>query len=250
MADLLRMGAVGVYAPFPITANTTVNTTGSAIASTGSQACTPASMTNISVGVLLTCDTGGSLEVVQVTAVTGTTFTATFAHTHSASFAITATNVLPVGICVATTAAANGAITAGTGVVVTPDSMANIQLNMRLRVSGGTGTAEVVTVSAVTATTFTATFANNHSGAYAFYSLYESYLGPVLIGADGTSDSLKLYNGHPNDNPAGVAISTITITAGVVYYPFALKVPRGLYYSVAGTAGNYTIHYLDRFLQG
>lgn len=50
--------------------------------------------------------------------------------------------------------------------VVTPASMANIQLNSLLVFSGGTGSTETVVVTAVTGTTFTATFANGHSGAY------------------------------------------------------------------------------------
>ena len=61
-------------------------------------------------------------------------------------------------------------ITAGSGVVVTPASMAGIQVGTILYFSGGTGTAEYVIVTAVTATTLTATFANNHSGAYTIVS--------------------------------------------------------------------------------
>lgn len=49
---------------------------------------------------------------------------------------------------------------------VTPASMQNIQLNQILRISGGTGAAETVVVTAITGTTFTATFVNGHSGAY------------------------------------------------------------------------------------
>ncbi len=67
-----------------------VNTTGSAIASTGLQTCTPAAMTNIAVGVPLLCDTGGSQETVVPVAVTATTFSAVFANTHSNGFAIVA----------------------------------------------------------------------------------------------------------------------------------------------------------------
>jgi hypothetical protein len=49
---------------------------------------------------------------------------------------------------------------------VTPASMNNIVVGSLLVFSGGTGATETVTVSAVTPTTFTATFANGHSGAY------------------------------------------------------------------------------------
>jgi hypothetical protein len=63
------------------------------------------------------------------------------------------------------------AITAGSGVVVTPASMTNITVGQLLTVSGGTGSSEVVQVTAVVAgVSFTATFANNHSGAYTIKS--------------------------------------------------------------------------------
>jgi hypothetical protein len=58
-------------------------------------------------------------------------------------------------------------ITAGAGVVVTPASMTNIVVGAYLYFSVGTGTAETVVVTAVTSTTFTATFVNGHSGGYA-----------------------------------------------------------------------------------
>ena len=59
----------------------------------------------------------------------------------------------------------------GAGIfTITPASMANIQLNSRLVFSGGTGATETVVVTAVTPTTFTAAFANNHSGAYTITS--------------------------------------------------------------------------------
>jgi hypothetical protein len=62
-------------------------------------------------------------------------------------------------------------ITAGLNVVVAPASMTNIYVGQKLLFSGGTGTAETVTVLAVSSTTFTVTaFANNHSGAYTITS--------------------------------------------------------------------------------
>lgn len=56
--------------------------------------------------------------------------------------------------------------------VVTPASMANITVNSKLVFSGGTGAAETVVVQSVnnSAGTFTATFANGHSGAYTIVS--------------------------------------------------------------------------------
>lgn len=63
------------------------------------------------------------------------------------------------------------AVSAAGSVVITPASMANITVNSILSITGGTGTAENVTVSAVTPTTFTATFANTHSGTYNIQSV-------------------------------------------------------------------------------
>ena len=66
-----------------------VNTsTTTAVASAGSATITPSAMTNIAVGTSLLVDTGASQETVVVTAVTATTFTATFANTHSSTWTI------------------------------------------------------------------------------------------------------------------------------------------------------------------
>jgi hypothetical protein len=61
-------------------------TTSTAVASPGSVAITPGAMTNIFVGTQLLVDSGASAETVVVTAVTATTFTATFANTHSSTW--------------------------------------------------------------------------------------------------------------------------------------------------------------------
>jgi hypothetical protein len=61
-----------------------VNTSIAAAVSAGTQTVTPASMSNIELGILLAIDTGANREIVMVTAVTGTTFTATFASSHAA----------------------------------------------------------------------------------------------------------------------------------------------------------------------
>lgn len=66
-----------------------VNTNSStAVSSTGVATVTPASMANISVGTQLLVDTGASQETVTISAVTSTTFTATFAQTHSGTWNI------------------------------------------------------------------------------------------------------------------------------------------------------------------
>lgn len=63
-------------------------TTTTAVGAAGAATITPGSMANISVGTLLLVDAGGSQETVTVSAVTSTTFTATFANTHSGTWAI------------------------------------------------------------------------------------------------------------------------------------------------------------------
>jgi hypothetical protein len=59
-----------------------INTTSNAAIATGLQTVTPASMTKIAMGVVLSVDGGSSQEFVQVASVTSGTFTATFARAH------------------------------------------------------------------------------------------------------------------------------------------------------------------------
>lgn len=154
--------------------------------------------------------------------------------------------VVPVGSCVSTTSATT--ITAGTQ-TVTPASMANITPGMLLNFANGTGTAEVVTVQLVTATTFTATFVNGHSGAYTITSLRGISLGTLVVGNAGSAVTLTLYNGSPNLQPnPGTVIGVITPVAGATYI-FNCNAQLGLFYTLAGTtAGDYTLMYLDNGL--
>ena len=98
-----------------------VNTTGSAIAATGLQTCTPAAMTNIAVGVPLLCDSGGSQETVVPVAVTATTFTAVFANTHSNGFAIVSQPLATIAYKTGTNEAA-----------YVPDNLKAVQKNLIL----------------------------------------------------------------------------------------------------------------------
>jgi hypothetical protein len=70
---------------------TAVNTSSSAAVATGSHAITPASMVGITTTTALLIDSlqSGVQETVTPSAVTSTTFTATFANAHAANFAIT-----------------------------------------------------------------------------------------------------------------------------------------------------------------
>lgn len=61
-------------------------TTSTAVGSAGAATITPGAMTNIFVGTALLVDAGASAETVVVTAITSTTFTATFANTHSSTW--------------------------------------------------------------------------------------------------------------------------------------------------------------------
>lgn len=79
------------------------------------------------------------------------------------------------------------AITAGSNVVVAPASMQNISVGQLLSLSGGTGSAETVQVTAVVpGVSFAATFANNHSGAYTIKS---SNLFSINYNATGVTET-------------------------------------------------------------
>lgn len=155
----------------------------------------------------------------------------------------TGTNV-PVGKCVSTTSSTT--ITAGTNVVVTPASMANIEDSMVLNFANGTGAAEDVIVTSTSSTTFTATFVNNHSGVYTIISRRGSFLGRLVVNAPGTGVTITLYNGHPSILPdAGTPFAVITPAAGSSLV-FDCAVDKGLFYTLAGTAGDYTLAFLDQ----
>lgn len=99
---LYAMGQDGTTSHISNTVNTTV---AAAVTSTGSQTVTPASMAGICNGCYLTFDQGtASEETAQVTAVTGSTFTATFQNLHSANFKVQGYfyNAVAFGTCVTT----------------------------------------------------------------------------------------------------------------------------------------------------
>ncbi len=140
-----------------------VSTSSSTTVTASTMAVTPASMSNIYVGSQLIFAGGtGATETVTVASLTPTTFTATFANGHSGGYTITSA---PLATATYTTTSSSTTITAST-MAVTPASMASIYVGSQLTLSGGTGSAETVVVTSVTSTTFTATFANGHSGAY------------------------------------------------------------------------------------
>jgi hypothetical protein len=73
---------IGIHIASDNAWNTTL---GTAVPTPGSATVTPASMDSIAAGTLLSIDTGASLELVYVTAITPTTFTATFTKAHLAT---------------------------------------------------------------------------------------------------------------------------------------------------------------------
>lgn len=150
------------------------------------------------------------------------------------------TTTQAVGALVDTTATT---VIAGAGVAtVTPGSIANMVVGMRLAVADGTGTAEIVTITAIDAVnlTFTATFVNAHSGTYNLRSLRGTFLGPVVFGGLGSTVVLTLYNGHPAVGGQTLAV----ITPASAPFPFAAACDQGLFYAYTGTtAGDVSIHY-------
>ncbi len=161
-------------------------------------------------------------------------------------FHISATTSAPVAIGdnVATTAPTT--IVAGSGVVVTPASMANIRSGRWLNFNGGTGTAEDVQVLSITATTFTANFANGHSGAYVISSQRTVDIGALVINNAGTGVTITLYNGHPNAWVAGTVFAVVIPGAGEPTREYMSICTRGLFYTLSGTPGDFTVSYHNR----
>jgi hypothetical protein len=68
-----------------VASDNTINTTLGTAVTSGSQTVTPGSMSGIAVGSLLSIDASPNVELVYVTAITGTTFTATFTKSHAST---------------------------------------------------------------------------------------------------------------------------------------------------------------------
>lgn len=105
---------------------------------------------------------------------------------------------------------------------------------------------EDVQITAVNTGTnhISAVFTKNHSGTTHVTSKKEVFLGAVIINKVGTTDTITLYNGHPNAQTSSViAIITPATTRGD--YQYQVRCLWGLFYTVAGTAGDYTITYQD-----
>lgn len=158
--------------------------------------------------------------------------------------AATQATAAAIGNNVATTSSTT--ITAGSNVVVTPAAMDNITVGRWLNFSGGTGTFEDVQVKAVTSSTFTADFVNNHSGSYTISSQRTVDLWEFDVNDPGTSMVVTLYDGNPNATPAGTEIAVIKPAAGDDTRIFKVRCNRGLFYECSGTPGDVTVTYHDR----
>jgi hypothetical protein len=111
-----------------------------------------------------------------------------------------------------------------------------------LIVDTGAGVCEAAPITAVVAAAkqITATFANTHSGTYAVRVCRGSYLAGVVFNQQGTTMTLTLYNGHPNNS--GKTIAVITPPTNSYPYPITAAVDQGLYYQyTGGAAGDVTI---------
>lgn len=151
---------------------------------------------------------------------------------------------IPVGTAVNTSSATT--ITGGQNNTVTPASMNGIYIGKVLNIANGTGTAEMVTVISITSTTFTAFFANSHSGGYTICSVAPTFLGSITINDPGTAMVLTLMNGCPNTQPkAGAVFAVIKPTAAGQSFVFNCVCDTGLFYTLAGTPGDMTLMYLD-----
>lgn len=146
----------------------------------GLQTVTPDAMTDIVVGLQLLVDTvaSGVQETVVVTAITGSTFTAFFAHAHGTNTPVVGflkvyqdalidlspagseINFVLVNLANTTT---TGTITAGSGVTVGVASVTNLYVGASLLIDEFGAASETVTVTAVGGADFTANFANNHA---------------------------------------------------------------------------------------
>jgi hypothetical protein len=192
-ANVYRGGVLqGCLAYYSLAVNTTL---GAAVTATGVQTVALTSATGVVAGMALGIDSSTSFEVVYVISVSGSNITAYFTKTHLTSVAATSI-LVPYQPIAFVSAAGPVNTTSGTAVsstgshAVTPASMYGIHVGDALLVDSGT-TPEVVTVTAVTATTFTATYASTHlsnftvvtnpaSGALANGSRFELQGGDVV----------------------------------------------------------------------
>lgn len=159
----------------------------------GNQTVTPVSMNFIEIGSILIVDGGSNAESVRVTAITATTFTATFSVPHAAN----------VGIDRVSDTSIAAAVSAGKQ-TVQPGSMANISVGSSLSIDGG-DPQETINVTAVAPTTFTADFAKAHTAGAAVTVLSQSLsridqsANATILSQDFQTNSVNIVAVSPTD---------------------------------------------------
>lgn len=140
---------------------------------------------------------------------------------------------------VATRISAN--IPAGTS-AVTPAAMTNIRQYKHLRISDGTH-AEIVQVTAITSTTFTAKFLNAYTGPVVVSSIEGSWLGHLTMNLAGSGVTISLYDGNPDDSLANATlIAQYAPAAQGESYPLWCVAKHGLFYTLSGSSiGSYLL---------
>ena len=243
-----------------IIADNVINTTLSASVTAGTNVvATPAAMTWLNPGCFLGIDAGGpNFEIVLITKVTATTFTATFLKNHAAGVQVgggAPSSGVTVNRCrilcpeskIWTTIPAD--TPGGAGTVFTPASMTGIKVGMPIRV-GSFNLAEIVYPTAVTATTFTADCNQSHAaGDIVMYATAAVFVGNKFTGTPQVSElsfSDVYYMGQVLDRCyAGIRqvqggnVKNMTLhDVGYAYLhvPFAIESGSGQY-SFQGVVG-------------
>ena len=142
------------------------------------------------------------------------------------------------GVLVPTVNTTSATTISASSMAVTPASMANIQVNSLLYISGGTGTAETVVVTAITATTFTATFAQSHSGAY---TIVCNNIASMTFNA--TSITTAAYT--PVALLPGTSSNGTTFLSGIVLQPGDMLTLQRLSNDVTGLASPITFAQIE-----
>ncbi|MBK9054947.1 MAG: hypothetical protein IPL78_29815 [Chloroflexi bacterium] len=186
------------------------------------QTVTPSSMTGITVGRSYqigneAAATDSQIEDIVVISVTGSTFTAEFKAPHGSTDSVqriyrpesvTGGYMEITSLRVATTTANAVSTTIGSNITagtrtVTPASMANIYEGQKLVIDGsGVGDlGEIVTVTAITSTTFTADFALSHTTTITVKGIV--VYGSEIVAAI-TTLAAALNPAQLSDSPAGI----------------------------------------------
>lgn len=151
---------------------------------------------------------------------------------------------------------------AGGSNTVTPASMANIYVGQQLEIANGTNISERVTVTAITATTFTAVFAGGHNAADAVnahvvypYEIIQDILSDVYANNTQISNSTTFienqgldmfYAYYEDEKPSNILndlASKGDTAATPVLYETGVDINKQLYFRPVGDVG--VVYYVD-----